>query len=79
MNRAKVRFPEGVAKCLELVGRNGETNMQDVPCVIELLLKMGFIDSAFWVYDNRSRYAKGISDGFAIEKEGDTGCADSAG
>ena len=77
MDRARIRVPTDVMEGLEAVRLCGKTNMLDTPRVIELALEMGHDATAFWVYENRPRYAEGIFRGFESEEGGDAGCADS--
>lgn len=65
MERKKIEVPAGVLTGLEAVRLSGKTNMLDAPRVIEIALKMGHEEAAFWVYENRSLYAHGIFHGFA--------------
>lgn len=66
----KVRIPKDVLDGLEAVRVSGKTNMFDVNRVIELALEMGFIDAAFWVYENRRLYATGVIHGFELNEGG---------
>ncbi|MCL4551933.1 MAG: DUF5049 domain-containing protein [Candidatus Marsarchaeota archaeon] len=77
MERTKVRIPRDVLEGLEAVRLSGKTNMLDAPRVIELALEMGHDAAAFWVYENRSKYAEGIFKGFEPEEGGDAECVDS--
>jgi len=65
MDRTKVEVPADVLEDLEAVRLSGKTNMLDAPRVIELAFEMGHAETAFWVHDNRSLYARGIFQGFA--------------
>ena len=49
---------------LEAVRLSGKTNMLDAPRVIEPALDMGHNATAFWIYENRPKYAEGIFRGF---------------
>ena len=60
------------ALCLAFPGvAKAKTNMFDVNRVMELALEMGFVDTAFWVCENRRLYATGIIQGFKSDKGGD--------
>ncbi len=76
MERSKVWIPANVLKGLEAVRRSGKTNMLDIPVVIDVLIKMAYIDAAFWVYDNRHFYSRCVIRGFEPEEEGRDQCAD---
>ena len=77
MDKAKIRVPADVLEGLEAVRVSGKTNMLDAPRVIELALDMGHDAAAFWVYENRPKYAEGIFRGFELEEGGVAGCVDS--
>ncbi len=76
MERFKVRIPANVLKGLEAVRHSGKTNMLDIPVVIDVLIKMAFIDAAFWVYDNRNFYSRCVIRGLEPEEGGGDQCAD---
>ncbi|MHB1458760.1 MAG: DUF5049 domain-containing protein [Armatimonadota bacterium] len=67
----KVQIPKNVLDGLEAVRVSGKTNMFDVNKVIELALEMDFVDTAFWIYENRRLYATGIIQGFESNEGGD--------
>ena len=71
MDRTKVQIPKDVLDGLEAVRVSGKTNMFDVNRVIKLALEMGYIDTAFWVYENRRLYATGIIRGFESDERGE--------
>ncbi|MCX6345244.1 MAG: DUF5049 domain-containing protein [Armatimonadetes bacterium] len=64
----KILVSAEVLTGLEAVRLSGLTNMLDRPRVTELAFDMGYAETAFWVNDNRGRYAKGIFQGFAVAK-----------
>ena len=64
MERKKIELPAEVLTGLEAVRLSGKTNTFDAPRVIELAFEMGHVEVAFWVYENRPRYAEGVFRGF---------------
>lgn len=64
MERKKIEVSAEVLTGLEEVRLSGKTNMFDAPRVVELAFEMGHEDAAFWVYENRPRYAEGVFRGF---------------
>lgn len=62
-----IAVPAAVLEGLEAVRQSGYTNMLDRPRVIELAEMMGFDETAAWVRDNRSLYARGIFAGFCAD------------
>ena len=68
MERKKIEVFAEVLTGLEEVRLSGKTNMFDAPRVIELAFEMGHVEAAFWVYENRPRYAEGVFRGFAVSE-----------
>lgn len=68
MERKKIEVPAEVLTGLEAVRLSGKANMLDAPRVIELAFEMGHVEAAFWVYENRPRYAEGVFRGFTESK-----------
>lgn len=62
----QVRVTAGVFDGLEAVRRSGLTNMLDRPQVMALALRMGFIETAFWIEEFPRQYAEGIFRGFEV-------------
>ncbi|MHB0999235.1 MAG: DUF5049 domain-containing protein [Armatimonadota bacterium] len=70
MGKGKIMIPKEVYDGLEAVRLSSKTNMLDVPRVIEIAMEMGYVDTAFWVYENRKAYASGVFSGYE-QQEGD--------
>ena len=70
MEQTKIQISKNALDGLEAVRVSGKTNMFDVNRVIELALEMGFVDTAFWIYENRRLYATGIIQGFVVNEGG---------
>jgi adenine deaminase len=75
MEKTPVSIPAAVYEGLEAVRQSGYTNMLDRPRVIELAEMMGYDETAEWVRDHRSEYARLIFAGVAVEEGGEQ-CAD---
>ena len=70
MEKQPVPVPAAVYEGLEAVRQSGDTNMFDRPRVIELAEMMGYDETAEWVRDHRSEYARLLFAGVFVE-EGD--------
>ena len=70
MEKEPVPVPAAVYEGLEAVRQSGYTNMFDRPRVIELAEMMGYDETAAWVRDHRSDYARLLFAGVIVE-EGD--------
>jgi len=68
MAKQPVSVPAAVYEGLEAVRQSGETNMFDRPRVIELAEMMGFDETAEWVRDHRSEYARLLFAGVTIDE-----------
>jgi len=75
MEKTPVSIPAAVYEGLEAVRQSGLSNMLDRPRVIELAEMMGYDETAAWVRDHRSEYARLIFAGVSVE-EGGALCAD---
>lgn len=62
-----VRVTKEIFEGIEAVRRSGLTNMLDRPVVADLAESMGFDESARWVRENRSLYARAVFRGFEVE------------
>jgi len=62
-----IQVPREVFKGLEAVRLSGATNMLDRPRVIFIAREMGFDETAEWVEEHASDYAKGVFQGFVPE------------
>lgn len=71
MDKEKVHIPADVLEGLEAVRLSGKANMLDVPSVIGFALDMGHTSTAFWVYENRKEYSRGIFQGFVSSDGGE--------
>lgn len=63
----RVSISATVLEGLEVVRKSGLTNMLDRPLVVQLALKMGHVETAFWIDENPKLYAEGIFRGFTVE------------
>ena len=70
MEKQPVLVPVAVYEGLEAVRQSGETNMFDRPRVIELAEMMGYDETADWVRDHRSEYARLLFAGVIVEQGG---------
>jgi len=70
MEKQPVPVPAAVYEGLEAVRQSGATNMFDRPRVIELAEIMGYDETAEWVRDHRSEYARLLFAGVIVD-EGD--------
>ena len=70
MEQHPVPVPAAVYEGLEAVRQSGLSNMFDRPRVIELAEMMGYDETAAWVRDHRSTYARLLFAGVIVE-EGD--------
>ena len=70
MEKTPVSIPAAVYEGLEAVRQSGLSNMLDRPRVIELAEMMGYDETAAWVRDHRSEYARLLFAGVIVE-EGD--------
>ena len=70
MEKQPVPVPAAVYEGLEAVRQSGYTNMFDRPRVIELAEMMGYDETAEWVRDHRSEYARLLFAGVIVD-EGD--------
>jgi adenine deaminase len=75
MEKTPVSIPAAVYEGLEAVRQSGYTNMLDRPRVIELAEMMGYDETAEWVRDHLSEYARLLFNGMVI-CEGEIECAD---
>jgi hypothetical protein len=75
MEKHPVPVPAAVYAGLEAVRQSGATNMLDRPRVIELAEMMGYDETAEWVREHRSEYARLIFAGVTVG-EGGAQCAD---
>lgn len=70
MEKQPVPVPAAVYEGLEAVRLSGGTNMFDRPRVIELAEMMGYDETAEWVRDHRSEYARLLFAGVIVEQGG---------
>jgi hypothetical protein len=49
---------------LEVVQESEETNMQDHQAVEVVAIRMGYPETALWVYEHQHEYSEGIFRGF---------------
>jgi len=75
MEKTPVSIPAAVFEGLEAVRQSGLSNMLDRPRVIELAEMMGYDETAEWVRDHRSEYARLIFAGVIVEEGGEQ-CVD---
>ena len=75
MDNQPVPVPAAVYEGLEAIRQSGATNMFDRPRVIELAEMMGYAETAEWVRDHRSEYARLIFAGVIVEEGGEQ-CVD---
>ena len=71
-----VHIPGEVLDDLEIIRRDGRTNMLDWPTVARIADAMGMDKTAAWVRTHQRDYSAGIFRGFAADKKGDPSCAD---
>lgn len=71
-----VHIPGEVLDDLEIIRRDGRTNMLDWPTVGRIADVMGMDTTAAWVRTHQRDYSAGIFRGFAADKKGDPSCAD---
>ena len=70
MEKQPVPVPAAVYEGLEAIRQSGATNMFDRPRVIELAEMMGYDQTAEWVRDHRSDYARLLFNGVIVEQGG---------
>jgi len=54
---------------IEAVRASGRTNMLDRPAVMRIADQLGFRVASLWVYENPSKYARGIFAGFRVDPD----------
>ncbi len=70
MEKHPVSVPAAVYEGLEAIRLSGYTNIFDRPRVIELAEMMGYDETADWVRDHRSEYARLLFAGVIVEQGG---------
>ena len=63
-----VKIPTAVFDGLETVQESGETNMQDHQAVEVIAARMGYPETAQWVYEYPHEYSEGLFRGFVAEE-----------
>lgn len=64
-----IQVHPSVLEGLEAARDSGKYNMFDRNSVMLWLIDNGYRNAALWVYENKSLYARGILEGFEVEKE----------
>ena len=63
-----VEIPTAVFDGLETVQESGETNMQDHQAVEVIAARLGYPETAQWIYEHPQEYSEGLYRGFVAEE-----------
>ncbi len=64
----KIEVSQKVFDGLEAVRKSGVTNMFDYPNVMGIAFAMKYLETVFWLKENKAEYIEGIFKGFKVEE-----------